>query len=356
MIDAVNQSGLAPAAAHALHRSAAHKSPVRPLPNLRQLLTDLAEEMAFSAAESQDYEESDVELIERGDDARRESLRQQVQELEGKYLDAYDDAEEAFRAELKRHERSPQGLKNFLEAPAEDDGINWILLERADADGTLARALGSASAAQGFLTDWLQRHEPSVRAGLNSLPQAEAARAALNTELGAVQSFYQKEVGAFHSVVGVLAAVAERFGLAQFDHAKNFIAQALAADFASAHPSRDKVRLHNIMQELQGIKSLNTIRWKLDEVVKRFSGPAPPARDALLNVFVRYLHAPSEHAAQLVALPAQAEGEQQVLFLQGLAGTVRALSPDLFADADARPRALAALQQPIDRLILEEGY
>ena len=331
---------------------------VREAPSPEELLADAAEELAFAADTTDDFEleerrDRDKSLQSMADRVR---LYQQLMHQAGK-SDRMRDLKDSLRARVDAY-RMLDRARDFFSDPSD----LWAALSEAK------EALREEGAGQDILdcidaalSPLEEESGPAIRAGIQGALTAAGFKDVGDAD--AMRDFYRQTVCAFGSVSEVFQHIQQKYG-GHFDRSMDFLFAALSADIASDQPSMGLAHLESVHESLGNVRLAQSAyilcgqlmdRWEnVHHVPQREGGLT--AMELLGTVIgykdIRYLGA--AHVEPLLARAGAPDVEREVLFLQELLSTARGFPPALFGGAEGRMKVLDAVQEAVDKSIERE--
>lgn len=321
-------------------------------PNAMSLLADAAEELTFSAQETQEKKISERKLLEEGGSAERyekiEKLLERLGDLEKSDLERFLDA--------MKKEATLRNLDRLL-GEVKDPTHRHAMLSYAKemlGESTEARALVEKA-----LTKLMEQEGPAVRAGYNI---AGIKGEAFLGDQAALRNLYRGTVLDYQSFTQAFDQLADKYGAKEFPKALEFLIRALSADMAATTPSTTMSQMKNIMDDLYMLEVLKNFYADSEKLLERlveFCGrnvdKAKP--QDIMSPLLRLKDENFVQSSQLTAVMPFLISEHppcDVQFIQGLKDNVRKLPHKIFSDTDKRYNLLDAIQDLLDDAIDRE--
>jgi type III secretion protein W len=238
----------------------------------------------------------------------------------------------------------------------------------------------------------LANEGPAIYAGFNTIEQASAFGATA-ADADRFRATYRDAVLGQATFSDTLMLVLERFG-EELERGVELLRKALAADLASLTPSRDPARLNAILQDLYqlavAVSVLQRCRVIADQLRRAFAERLHKVGAlALMKDIVKWTAEPMIMGYHVTLLlqeyelhsreeehrqddQSDREGQQGgqddegddgddeeepavIVFLNGVADVLRGLPVKVFASDESRLQAVAAVQQAMDAILLQEN-
>ncbi|MES2771879.1 MAG: type III secretion system gatekeeper subunit SctW [Pseudomonadota bacterium] len=356
-------------------------------------VTNMAEEISFVRAEKVEQSRS---TDERG-----------IAQFEV-YIPPMSEIEATLKA--MQDEDAARGLKNLAKA------LVQIAAQRGDVLGEVGARFADPSKQYMLLAAAIHEAEqdPRARAEFERLRDAmallqdrkdAAIRAGFNTiavaaEFGATaeaadtfRAAYRDAVLGAASLASTFKQLLERFGDQRFESGVALLLKALAADLKAMRPSLEPVRLHAILQDVYQLQAAGTVLircrtlcdrlarefllilraidltkdlvdmttdmtpmpWTFAEMARRYRVTKKPKKDQEKGEQGRQ----NGKGRQEEDEPDEEEDEplrenKLVAFLSGVMGALRAMPVKLFPSEDHRLNTIAAVQESLDKILLED--
>ena len=333
---------------------------VQKAPTTSQLLADLQEEMSFAHAERAESEDDAEEGLEDRANRIREKLLERIRDVykaSASQNEQQNSRQEMLEKLKSGHYRSPDDLLEDLGQGTGDRARIFHMLAAAGDElepGSAAAELVN-DALIAAASDW----EHEIVAGGNTFAQSAEAAERTGLEQDELQRAYQDTIVSYESVIATLGELTAKFGLDRVEDGADFLQEAARADLISQPSSVEPERLERTLLELQGMKIYHTFRENVDTAYARaVDGDqriGQLERDWVMARFINALSDPSDFDINFKRrVPADAQIEARVLFLQDLKGTISE-TPEHYFAAGGKDRAMSPWQTEIDRLIYQEA-
>ena len=327
-------------------------------PSPESLLADAAEELAFSADTTDDFEleeRKERDKIKKFEE-ERVKLYQELMHEAGK-SEQLNQLRDSLRSRADSR-RALDKVKEYFPDPSDAWAALRQMQEELRAEGADKELIRDVEAA---LAEMEEREGPAIRAGIQG-----ALAASGFGELGGsddMRDFYRRTVCEFSSVNEVFAHVMEKYG-GDFEKAMDFLFSALSADMASDVPSMGIRHLESVHESLGKVRLTQSAYRLCETMMDRWHEVhgVPPREGGLtamglLGDIVALREKRFIGAAQIDAILAKAGApdiEREVLFLQELLSTTRKFPSALFDDDQGHMTVLDAVQESVDRAIERE--
>lgn len=222
-----------------------------------------------------------------------------------------------------------------------------------------------------------ERQGVAIRAGLNTLDVA-AAYGPRAEDGDTFRAAYRDSVLGEESLAQSFKILLERFGEQSFESGTALLLKALAADMASMRPSLEPTRLNAILQDVYQLQAAGTVLTRCRALCERLAQqfllilkPIDLTKDLVsltteaiatawtfFEMARRYkiTRKPKKHEDDKEP-EEEEEGEVRenklVAFLSGIMSAVRAMPPKLFPTDDHRMSTIDAVQESLDKVLLE---
>jgi type III secretion protein W len=317
-------------------------------------LADAAEELTFgvdNTKESALKERREKRSIDSSLVAKVK-LYQEIMALNGRF-DRLDALSTALKG-AKNREDFLREAKNSFPDPTDAYAALSELSENAEKNGLDPELLRAA------LAELDQSAGPEIRAAL--------AGALVGRDFGDLGGPLELKTDYVHAAVDfpepldMLNHVLERFGVEGFERGLDFLAKSLAVDLAADSPSRDKIGLAAVANQLGQLRVLNGVRDLGEKLVERWAEVHGQTDSKLTDRdFLRFVlegrrdNYPSASIADpLVALAKPPDIELEVLFRQDLLNSVKNVAVHAIGDLERRDRFMAAVQEGLDLAVARE--
>lgn len=319
------------------------------------LLADAAEELAFSADKTDEFE-----LKERREKGRSASLMAEKVRL---YQELMHKAGKTQNLTFLRSRINVEPWKSSILQKAKeffpDPSDAWAALSELhdelagdSSKAALRKELGEA------LKQLEAESGPAIRAGIQG-----ALAAAGFPELGGtdeLRDVYRDTVGEFSSVTEVFGDIKARFG-GDFEKAMDFLFSALSADMACDEPSMGLKHLEDVNGKLGKVRLTQSAfllceamdsRWHGVHGVEGGTSPMSLLEDVISLRDQRFVG--RMHVDAMLEKAKAPDVEHEVLFLQDLLQTVRNMPPAFFDGDEQRMKVYDAVQESVDAAVERE--
>lgn len=236
----------------------------------QSILQDAAEELTFGAAErSNDRDLSDRKLKGHGGSRQIERI-EKIQEMMEKLPDLDPTKIRAKIQELKlQRDFSQQALEEWVQGFHPDityqQGALEMMAEELEQSGEGGALL---EAVQSLIVKNEREYGPQIRAGLNvnatALAMGETAE-----EVQELRDFYRENVIVFESANQTCRNIIDQYGGDGLEDKLAFLLKGLGDDLGSRGPSVDPNQLHEIVSELQSLKTIASVYDRVVESMVR---------------------------------------------------------------------------------------
>lgn len=324
------------------------------------MLSDAAEEIGMHHSEKAETKHSSERKKEAG-----RSLDMMGIEAITAYLDAAQAVEDPEQlVQLAKRMLSGQGdpAQHARQAFGEPTGQFMALqyaLQQGEREGAASDVL---EALRESLQDLEMAHGPAIRADINTVGTAAQAGSS-RAEIAEFQTTYRDVVLGVSSLAATLKLALERFGDQDFPLGLRQLTQALGQDLAAAHPSRDPVRLQNLLQDLYRLEVTSTVldgcKKLQDRLADRhgISSALSPAElmRSLVDISAETWISGQRFMDLSESCGAQ-EPQPQIQFMTTIKGLMREMPVQVFVDLEQRQLVLDAVQSALDTAIDREEF
>lgn len=205
------------------------------------------------------------------------------------------------------------------------------------------------------------KHGSRIQAGLNVARRALAFEKKGVGKAEELQEFYSNTVVDYEGAAKTYEAVLEHYGKEKFIHAVEFLMQGLGDDLAGKGSSVSKTELKKIMDELDSLKSLNTLHEKCAVTLERMDDvhDTPPACSPLelmqkVLTLIEDKWVSANSVDRLVQEVGASDLDSELQFLREFLSLVREVPEKLFPKEENRANLLQAVQDSLDQAIARE--
>lgn len=248
-----------------------------------------------------------------------------------------------------------RGVRDQLGEPAHQYAALLARRERQQEEGAPAAELAVTTEA---LERLLHEEGPAIRAALNTgSVAAEFAGRGLG-EIQTLRDTYRDAVLESPELSKTLDHLLERHGPAGLPRAVAYLIKALGADLAADGASIDRLKLHEVLDDLYRLEVLTGMLEDCATLVERYRTPGHDyqASDLLKEVLVLQTNK-WPRPESIAALPAhlgQAEPAGEVHCLRDFKELVRMIPLKTYTEPEQRGRVLDAIQQALDTTVERE--
>jgi type III secretion protein W len=343
-------------------------------------VNNAAEEMSFGRSESVEKEKPLDERQVKAFDVRIPSMA----ELEEIFKTMQeDDAARALKQLAKNLVQVARNQGNPLQAASErfsDPTKQYAVLAAAIHEATQdPGARLELEVLRDALATLEGQKNREIRAGLNTL-NAAAEYGPRAEDGDTFRAAYRDAVFGEGTLAESFKALLDRFGDQSFESGAALLLKALAADLGAMRPSLEPIRLNAILQDVYQLQAAGTVlarcralcerlarefllRLKPIDLTKelvKLTTELPPTEWTFSDMVRRY---------KITRKPKKNEDDESeeeeddkelkenklVAFLGGIMTALRAMPPKLFPTDDHRLNAIDAVQESLDKILLEDS-
>lgn len=329
---------------------------VTPNTDILSLLADAAEELTFSAQETQEKKIAERKLVEESNPLDAfEKVEKLIQQLDDINKNDLERLLEAIKQGTKNSEDLQKALQQFPDPTHKHAALTYMKEQLQGDANTELRSLVETA-----LNELMEHEGPAVRAGYNI---AGVDHGGLAGDAGALRGLYRGTVLDYESFSQAFDKLVDQYGADDFPKALGFLIRALTADMASTTPSTTMPQLKGIMDDLYQLEVLGNFfrdsESLLDRLEKLFGRKMRATPRDIMSPILRLKDERFVQDSQITAtMPflVTSDAACDVQFTQGIKDNVRKLPHKLFHDGEKRHNLLDALQSVLDAAIdREEG-
>ena len=263
---------------------------------------------------------------------------------------------------MKDYNNRMPDLREFLDMLGEgssDPSHQFAMLD------VMRKALGKGDERIVRLVEMARKHleetkGAEIRAGINLSTQV-AAQAGDADEMQHLRDLYRGEVLGYQGPQQCFRSLLAKEGAGRMSASINFLIEGCGVDIQSPKPSQSPEELRRIVQDLQCVNVLTSVMERADALAGkmerqfgekcRLDGEGMTGR--LLDLTEKQFTSADDIKA-FIAACGITKPLAKVYFCMGLMDQIRSLSSRLFADEANRIRLVAAGQEHLDALVLEQ--
>lgn len=318
------------------------------------ILADAAEELTFSAQETQEKRMSERKLRDEGSSLERFTT---ISKLLDELHDLNKSDVERLLTAIKKGLSNAGELKQLLKQ-LKDPTHQHAALMHAKASLKGEGTEQAQAIIQQVLDELEAQQGPAIRAGYNI---AGVDSDGLLGDAAMLRGLYRGTVLNYQSFSQAFDSLVEKYGYKEFPKAIAFLLKALSADMSATSPSSSMAELKTIMDDMYQLEVLSnfyrdteTLLSHLREFCKR---EVPAEAKDIMSPVLRLKDEKFVQATQITATMPFLISDMplcDVQFIQGIKDNIRKLPYRLFTDTEKRQNLLDAVQEILDEAIDRE--
>lgn len=240
--------------------------------SIQSVLEDAAEEMTFGAAERTNKRDLGERDLVTPEGSRQIERIEKIQEMMEKLSDVDPQKLRAKIEQLKlQRDFSQEALEEWARGFHEDITYQQAALEQVASEleqsGEQPELL---QAVQTLIVKNEREFGPQIRAGLNVTPAA-LSMAETSSEVQGLRDFYRASVINYESANQTCKNIIEKYGGEDLDQRISFLLKGLGDDLGSRGPSVEPAQLHEIVSDLQALKTIASAYDRVNDSMVRLN-------------------------------------------------------------------------------------